>query len=332
MLIDSIFGWISFYVTAVSWFTGDNINNGVMRFTFLVGRDGTDLGRDLQQSSGRFPRLYVRSTSGRRVGEHWQTGTLESNQQKHVDVPLSQNEEVNYVTAIYAYTDALCVAVMSWAPPSTTHNYQARAGVITGDLFRLCGYDWNHSGQIMRNGVDPDTYASCGWVGTNRGFVNLLNLNLDVMGNHFVKKYKNTNLCGFGVGFQQGWNEGVPKAPFKRSLPTPEIHIAAFGNQVRVHKELSAIELCDSPTSWGSSFLSIKEGVFCDMSTKTKIPVCKVGETDGCFVYEKPRVNGRGGYSTKRNMYVKGSTMTYNATYFVISDESGKIVDDGKGH
>ncbi|KAF9368795.1 hypothetical protein CPB97_004240, partial [Podila verticillata] len=328
MLIYSIFTWIGFYSMAVGWFTGNNINSGKMRFTFLIGRDGTDGGRDLSQSAGCFPRLNVKSTSDRWVGEMWQKRKLDNNAQKHVDVPLSHNEEVNYVTIIYAYTDALCVALMSWAPPPTTHNHEARAGMITGDLFRLCGYEWNHSDQLIVNKDGTSAYASCGWFGTNRGFVHLLNINLDVMGNHFVKGYKNANLCGLDVGFQKGWNGELPKPPKKRSLPTSERHIATFGNQVRVHKELSAIELCDSPTSWGSSFLSIDEDIFCDMSTKTKIPICKVGETDGCFVYEKPGISGRGGYSTKRNMYVKGSTMKYNATYFVISDGGGKILDD----
>ncbi|KAG0196198.1 hypothetical protein BGX28_010429, partial [Mortierella sp. GBA30] len=121
---------------------------------------------------------------------------------------------------------------------------------------------------------------------------------------------------------------GYHTRPRKRSLPAPDEHVAAFGNQVRVHKSLSAIELCDSPTSWGSSFFSIEEGVFCDMSTKTKVPLCKAGETEGCFVYEKPIVNGRGGYSTKRYVGVRGSTVKYNATYFVTSDENGRVIDD----
>ncbi|KAG0332446.1 hypothetical protein BG004_001264 [Podila humilis] len=331
MIIDSFFRWVGFFSVAAFWFTGDNINSSKMRFTLLVGRDGTDNNRELWGSNGRYPRLYVRSTSNKWVGEVWPKGELPDNSQKHVDVPLSHNEEINYITAIYPYRDALCLALMSWAPPPTTLNYNERAGIITGDVFRLCGYIWNHSGQYVHS-AGGTVHASCGWFGGDRGFVSLLNINLNVMGNHYVKGYANSNLCGLGVGFERGWDGSTPNPPSKRSLPTPERHVAAFGNQVRVHKELSAIALCDSPTSWGSSFLSIDEGIFCDMSTKTKIPICKVGETDGCFVYEKLRVNGRGGYSTKRNMYVKGSDVKYNATYFVTTDGNGKIVDDGKGY
>ncbi|KAF8924902.1 hypothetical protein BGZ47_003610, partial [Haplosporangium gracile] len=137
------------------------------------------------------------------------------------------------------------------------------------------------------------------------------------MAEGFIDDFKGKDLCYWGVSM----SSGRPSRPWqKRSLPSSDEHVAAFGNQVRVHKSLSAIELCDSLTSWGSSFFSIEEGVFCDMSTKTKVPLCKAGETEGCFVYEKPIVNGRGGYSTKRNVGIRGSTMKYNATYFVTSD------------
>ncbi|KAF9962770.1 hypothetical protein BGZ70_007892 [Mortierella alpina] len=127
----------------------------------------------------------------------------------------------------------------------------------------------------------------------------MMTVNLEIMGHAFLKHHQGT-LCGVGLGLLKGHDGDVPGSPTMSSLPDTEEHIAAFGNQVRVHKDLSAIQLCDSPTSWGSSFLSLDEGIFCDMSTKTKIPICKAGETDGCFIYERPRVNGRGGYSTKR--------------------------------
>ncbi|KAF9980554.1 hypothetical protein BGZ79_006316, partial [Entomortierella chlamydospora] len=166
--------------------------------------------------------------------------------------------------------------------------------------------------------------VNCGWMVSKRdGFVGQLNINLDVMGESFIDGFKGKDLCYWGVSMASGFHS----RPRKRSLASPDEHVAAFGNQVRVHKSLSAIELCDSPTSWGSSFFSIEEGVFCGMSTKTKVPLYKAGETKGCFVYEKPIVNGRGGYSTKRNVDVRGSTMRYNATYFVTSDENGSVKD-----
>ncbi|KAF9282956.1 hypothetical protein BGZ74_002050 [Mortierella antarctica] len=329
MLIDSIVGFVGFISMVVGWFNSDldDINRGSMRFTYLVGRDGNDM----SGAGAWYPRAFARSTSGTWVGKAARSGRLESNEQKHVDALLSRNEEIDYLKITYWSKDALCLAVVSWAPPSTTHNYKLRAGMVTGDIFRLCGYDWNHSGQGIATNDGGFTYVSCAWMAIDRGFTKSFDLNLGVMGNHFIGNFKNSNLCGLGIAFERG-DERVPRDPMKRSLSSPSEHIAAFGNKLRVHKDLSAIELCDSPTSWGSSFLSLDEGILCDMSTKTKIPICKVGETGGCFVYEKPRVNGRNAYSTKRDVYVKGSTMKYNATYFVVSDANGKILDDGQGY
>ncbi|KAF9899625.1 hypothetical protein EC991_008534 [Linnemannia zychae] len=354
-VMNTIFTWIGFYSLASNWFTGNNINSGSMRFTFLVGRDGADMDRGdgLWGSNGYYPRLYIRSTSGRWTGEMWPAGKLDNNAQKHVDVKLDRNEEVQYITSIYTRHDALCLALMSWAPPPTTHNHKQRAGAITGDLFRLCGYPWNHSGQVIFNEKSVKSHASCGWWGTDRGFINNFNINLDVMSYGWLKDYKNSNLCGLGVSFRQGWNGEIPRPPTRgmlsasegplsapeESLPpsagpslTPERHLAAFGHHVRVNKELSAIDLCDSPNSWGSSFLSLDESIFCDMSTKTKVPICKSGDTDGCFVYERPRATGRSRYSIKRAMHVRGSPVKYNATYFVLSDASGTVHDDGYGY
>ncbi|KAF9991867.1 hypothetical protein BGZ79_003889 [Entomortierella chlamydospora] len=100
------------------------------------------------------------------------------------------------------------------------------------------------------------------------GFVGVLNINLDVMGEGFIDDFKGKDLCYWGVGMASSYHS----RPGKRSLASPDEHVAASGNQARVHKSPSTI---DCPTSWGSSFFSIEEGVFCDMSTKTKVPLCK---------------------------------------------------------
>ncbi|KAF9383810.1 hypothetical protein BGX21_001498 [Mortierella sp. AD011] len=277
--LDSILGYVGFISTLVGWFP-TNPDQGQVRIKYWAGRDGWNNGFELKESGGELPKVDIRSTSNVWVGH----GTMAlqwigSNDQRQVDVDMSKNQEINYLTFTHDGYDATCLALIGWTP-------------------------------------------------NENGFVGLLNINLDVMGEHFIGDYKGKDLCYWGVGMASG---RYPR-PKKRSLHSTDEHIAAFGNQVRVHKSLSAIELCDSPTSWGSSFFSIEEGVFCDMSTKTKVPVCKAGETEGCFVYEKPVVNGRGVYSTKRNVGVRGSTKKYNATYFVTRDENGRVLDDGKGH
>jgi len=50
-----------------------------------------------------------------------------------------------------------------------------------------------------------------------------------------------------------------------------------------VSKSLSGVALCESATSFGSDFVSVTEGVFCDMTGKTLYPLCaEAGATD-CF-------------------------------------------------
>lgn len=36
----------------------------------------------------------------------------------------------------------------------------------------------------------------------------------------------------------------------------------------------SAVELCESATSFGPDFVNVVEGMYCDMSTKTALPLC----------------------------------------------------------
>ncbi|KAF8925694.1 hypothetical protein BGZ47_003122 [Haplosporangium gracile] len=316
--LDSILGYIGFISTLVGWFPG-NPDLGQVRIKYWAGNDGWYNGGELWESAGSLPFINIRSTSNKWIGRgnDWPR-EIGNNERKQVDVRMSKNQEISYLTLTHGHNDASCLILIGWTPNDNIPNAERRKGYIIGDLFRLCGWTWNHSGQSVRvAGTSKYGSVNCGWMVAGRdGFVGLLNITLDVMGEHFIDDYKDKNLCDWGVGMASG----KFKRPSKRYLLSSDEHVTAFGNQVRVHKSLNAIELCDSPTSWGLSFFSIEEGVFCDMSTKTKVPLCKVGETEGCFVYERPIVNGRGGCSTKRNVGVRGSTMKYNATYLVMSD------------
>jgi len=44
----------------------------------------------------------------------------------------------------------------------------------------------------------------------------------------------------------------------------------------------SAKNLCNSATSWGPDFVSESEGQFCDMNTKTLMPLCSKADIEGC--------------------------------------------------
>lgn len=45
----------------------------------------------------------------------------------------------------------------------------------------------------------------------------------------------------------------------------------------------SAIEVCESKSSWGPDFVSVTEGIFCDMCERRSYPLCSEKETGACF-------------------------------------------------
>lgn len=55
----------------------------------------------------------------------------------------------------------------------------------------------------------------------------------------------------------------------------------------------SAVKLCNSPTSRGSDFVSVDEGLFCDMETKTLHPLCSADNRIGCFDLEADKMQLR---------------------------------------
>ena len=52
---------------------------------------------------------------------------------------------------------------------------------------------------------------------------------------------------------------------------------------VTPYPEHSAIELCQSETSWGPDEVSLNERIFCDMGTKTLFPLCDDKIEHDCF-------------------------------------------------
>ncbi|KAF9970269.1 hypothetical protein BGZ65_011254, partial [Modicella reniformis] len=239
--LDSILGYVGFIATLVGWFP-DNPDRGQVRVKFWAGRDGTNSGSELWGSAGYLPRIDIRSTSNEWIGEGgYLYNKIGNNEQKQEDVDMDKNQEINYITLTHQTTDAACLALIGWTPNDSIPNADRRKGFIIGDIFRLCGYAWNHSGQSVRVD-DTKRYESvdCGWMVADRdGFVSQLSINLDVMGDHFIDDYKDKDLCYWGVGMRAGGfparprkgTNGMPPGPIKRSLPSPDEHSAEFGNQ-----------------------------------------------------------------------------------------------------
>lgn len=48
----------------------------------------------------------------------------------------------------------------------------------------------------------------------------------------------------------------------------------------------NATELCQKPNSYGPDFVSLEEGVYCNMDTRETLPLCASGVTVDCFNVE----------------------------------------------
>ncbi|KAF9916606.1 hypothetical protein FBU30_001263 [Linnemannia zychae] len=246
--LNSILGYIGFLSTLIGWFLS-NPDKGQVRMKYWTGRNGIG-SPPLNSTGGHLPHVGFRSTAGDWIEDYNLNRPIDNNVQKQVDVGLRHNSEINFIRLYEGDgldTDAVCLTVIGWTPNDSIPNAEYRKGYIIGDLFRLCGKAWYYSGQSIRVAGSPNNKPTfekvdCGWFGSGvDGSVDYVNINLDVMGDGFIGHFEGQNLCYWGVDMHS--------APSKRSARSVEEHVATFGYQVNVHKSLSAIKLCNSPTS-----------------------------------------------------------------------------------
>ncbi|KAF9343250.1 hypothetical protein BGX26_006031 [Mortierella sp. AD094] len=162
----------------------------------------------------------------------------------------------------------------------------------------------------------------CGWLdgdNSNGNSVYGMALNTDILGSGYIESYVQRNpnpgdICSSG------------SSPFKWSFKD------TYGKKAYVTSRGGAIEICDSPTSWGPSMLSLEQWIFCDMITKTKVPICGHGKEEGCVEYNRGqnKLSRPQRTMTANNVSCRDiSYDSYDLKYFVISDINGTILDDG---
>lgn len=84
-------------------------------------------------------------------------------------------------------------------------------------------------------------------------------------------------LKGHQPPFKRGLESSKARASKRNTNPQPShLIVSKFDNQ-------SAAELCGSDQSYGPDFVSVAEGIFCDMSAKEAWPLCGAGIAHGCF-------------------------------------------------
>ncbi|KAF9361074.1 hypothetical protein BGX34_007346 [Mortierella sp. NVP85] len=325
MLIDSLLTWATVAVTLAQEASQWKVPDNKIRVAFQIGQDGHQGNSGL---GGQIPTVHIQDVNTRFLAMYYNTGSdwIDAGANKVIDVDMARSSEL-WTLSVKMENDNT-----SLDNAGRMLNANDRTGAVPGDLFWLCGLDWTYSG-FQVNGTE----LRCGWLdgdNTTGNAPHVMYLNTDIMGQKFVKNFvqdtPGNGICEWGVFFARG---ASPKK--KRAIKD------TYGKRAFVTANGGAIELCDSPTSRGKSMLSLKEGIFCDVLTKTKVPLCRGRKRDGCFKYERHvDENGR----PQRSMTFIKPTFTlstradfdlthhsYDLDYFVISDISGRVIDNGTG-
>ncbi|KAK3821176.1 MAG: hypothetical protein J3Q66DRAFT_332753, partial [Benniella sp.] len=133
--------------------------------------------------------------------------------------------------------DPICVASSAVVPPKLSN--RDRVIYFTGSTLAECGAPWYH-GRDTITAYD----ATC-------------------------TKIKVPEKCVWMSEMRQSIS--VLKEALLINVPS---NYAGDFDYAMYNDVASAIELCTSDTSYGPSFLSLKESLYCDMTTKTLIPMC----------------------------------------------------------
>ncbi|KAF9585699.1 hypothetical protein BGW38_001183 [Lunasporangiospora selenospora] len=345
VVIDSIVGITGLLLTISSLISPSDVPKAKVRVQIQTG----DVSGD---SGGHIPSIYLKASDRGDIGSYtnWRTNDkIGTGDYWNIDIETTRPRELALLELTAKWTrydngnkemrsgplnDGICIAYMSWTPESTMFNAKNRKGAITGDLFYYCGLDWYHSAKTIPNKKGSPYTPRCGWIDGDNSSGNSaysILLNTDILGDGYLKGFykgkRNINeICGWGIGFSKG------------SLPRKRSATETFGNKAYITAGEGAISLCDSATSWGPSMLSLSEGIFCDMETKSKIPLCRNGQTAGCMKYDRVqgRMNSRGRRGPPQRFLAPlnvsrevASFDSYKVEYFTRSYTNGTVYDDG---
>lgn len=93
-------------------------------------------------------------------------------------------------------------------------------------------------------------------------------------------------------------NDGGDAKKNKRDLrPKP-----ANDTRLVVHesKRWTAREVCEDPNSYGPDYVSLKDGLFCNMETRELIPLCSDTVTEDCFSLDDQPAAAAGAKARRR--------------------------------
>ncbi|EEU42807.1 uncharacterized protein NECHADRAFT_84041 [Fusarium vanettenii 77-13-4] len=190
--------------------------------------------------------------SNRKIG----TGSL-------IEVEVSQktSQQATYVS-LHASNDAVCIAYVAVA-------------WVGGER-----YAWLGDFGKVNNGKHQPT---CTWIdgdGTNGLFAKSFSIHFPTFAHDPKKPYSKTpkSYCGIHgfLGYRDLQMRQPVPVPNNSKKPVGPQRRSISGTRVILTKEAgyNTTELCTSETSWGPDFVSLDEGLYCDMDSRELLPVC----------------------------------------------------------
>ena len=269
-----------------------------------VGLDGTFNGQTLSASEGAVKGIRVYNEDQILIGTGKGGGVIPSGGYQDISIDQSKGpgQQPTYLQ-LNAGTDALCMAYITQQWPDGTQRGWS------GDMGRQCGRDWAYSNIIIDDsGYKPD----CTWLDqdhSNAIWAAAVQIHMEDFTNTTSNYSQDPSFyCSSPVllfeydNYQTGAGDQFwtsTRRVKQRDTPVKRIRprSAAMNSSIisSTDPSHSAVKLCDSDTSYSPDFVSLSEGIFCDMATKTPWPLCSKSVADNCYDWDSHTlINGEG--------------------------------------
>ncbi|KAJ5029187.1 hypothetical protein J3E72DRAFT_379734 [Bipolaris maydis] len=204
-------------------------------------------------------------------------------------VQQSNNQQAMFVQ-IQATNDAICIPYAT-----TTFVDGAKYGWV-GDWGAFCGLNWYYGNVVVDGSYKP----RCTWIDndhTNDFKAGMLMIHWIDFTNKRTQGSRPADYCRYPA-FRAYTPEGG--SIFKRDAADEPTHVDP---RLVISSEPghNATELCASNTSRGPDFVSLFEGIYCNMETRETVPVCDTGVTGLCFNAEAKQLQKPDGRVEQKN-------------------------------
>lgn len=319
--------------------------------SFSIGIGGPTGNYKDFNGGGSVPHVAFWDVNGERIGQYKgnANGHLDQNfdweQSIHNDQtnPKGKPVQPEYISVVAQEKDAICIAYIYASGNGAQYAWY-------GDMGYTCGADWHYSNFTVGDGhyqpkcvwIDSDYSNGLRYKGlslhfpdftaSQTGQLDEYNTNLDTLckSNARMKFYSDIvpdslipiflppltyNTDGSDTNPKRVINKDKrssikSRRPLKRDVPPGGL--LGDGHLIVSHFENhSAKLLCESESSIGADFVSIVEGIYCDMACKEWWPTCTTSLLTGCFDLTKKAVvggvPGNSGHHNSTSGHVNGT-------------------------